>query len=489
MGQRTSNKNTRFFERDIAVSREERRWLLIFLDLAAVNGGLLFSLYFRPDYELSWSLAAENPEWFVLMSAMWIFFGSMFQVYDLERAGQLALSIAPVASAGLISVLVYNFIPYLPPALPPSRQPFFITILSPLALLGLVRGFYMLIFSKENFRRRLLIVGAGWAGKTIFQAVEDHGLSLYEPVGFVDDDPQKLGKVISLESEMGAAGDGGRKALPVLGPSKKLPDMIREHKVSTVVLAITHLTRSELLGTLTDSLQQGVEILPMPVLYEQLTGKVPVEHIGDHWSVSMPLDHPGTQTSRRIIKRVFDLFWAGIGIIFLAIVFPFLALAIYVDSPGPIVYKQRRLGRNGTAFYVYKFRSMIPEAEKGTPVWAEEDDPRVTWVGRLLRKSHLDEFPQFINILKGEMSVVGPRPERPEMVETLEQEIPFYHVRLAVKPGMAGWGLIHLGYGSSVEDTLEKLQYDLYYIKHQTVWMDMRILVQTIFDSLSLRGT
>ena len=489
MAKNSPKLNSHIPERDISISRDERLWLLVFLDLAAVNGGLLLSLYFRPDYELSWQLAADNPEWFVLLSAIWIFIGSLFQVYDLEKAGHLEVSFGPVASAGLITVVMYNFIPYLPPALPPSRQPFFITIFSPLVLIGLFRGFYLLIFSQENFRRRLLIIGAGWSGKTIYRAIIEHGLSLYDPIGFVDDDPQKLGKEISLDSENFSAGEGGRNSLPVLGSSKKLPDLIQEYKISTVVLAITHIARSELLGTLTDSLQQGVEILPMPVMYEQLTGKVPVEHIGDHWSVSMPLDHPGTKTSRRIIKRAFDLFWAGIGILFLGLVFPFLALAIYIDSPGPILYRQKRLGRNGRIFYVYKFRSMIPMAEKRTAVWAKKDDPRITRVGRLLRKSHLDEFPQCINILKGEMSVVGPRPERPEMVETLEQEIPFYRVRLAVKPGMAGWGLVHMGYGSSVEDALEKLQYDLYYIKNQTVWMDMYILVQTIIDSLSLRGT
>ena len=137
---------------------------------------------------------------------------------------------------------------------------------------------------------------------------------------------------------------------------------------------------------------------------------------------------------------------------------------------------------------MYKFRSMIPNAEQGQAVWASENDPRITRVGRFLRKTHFDEFPQFINILKGEMSVVGPRPERPEFVENLSEEIPFYKVRLAVKPGMAGWGLIHQGYGSSKEDALEKLQYDLYYIKHQSLWLDIYILAQTFWDTLTLGG-
>ena len=131
---------------------------------------------------------------------------------------------------------------------------------------------------------------------------------------------------------------------------------------------------------------------------------------------------------------------------------------------------------------------MIPEAEKGEAVWAELNDPRITRVGRFLRKTHIDEFPQFINILLGEMSVVGPRPERPEFVEKLSQDIPFYRVRLLVKPGMAGWGLIHLGYGASVEDALVKLQYDLYYIKHQSRLLDLHILSRTIIDAIRFMG-
>ncbi|MEA3349400.1 MAG: sugar transferase, partial [Chloroflexota bacterium] len=243
-----------------------------------------------------------------------------------------------------------------------------------------------------------------------------------------------------------------------------------------------------LLQVLTDSLQQGIEILPMPVLYEQLTGKVPVEHIGDHWSVSMPIEHPGTRAFSHFSKRIFDIIWASLGLIFLAATFPILAAAIYLDSPGPIFYTQERVGRHGRIYQVYKFRSMIPDAERGKAIWAKFGDERVTRVGRILRKMHLDEFPQFINILKGEMSVVGPRPERPEFVEELTQEIPFYKVRLAVKPGMAGWGLVNQGYGASIEDALVKLQYDLYYIKHQSLWLDLVILGRTFLDAFSFGG-
>ena len=258
--------------------------------------------------------------------------------------------------------------------------------------------------------------------------------------------------------------------------------------MTTIVLAVTQDVSGELYQYLSDSMQYGIEILPMPVLYEQLTGKVPVEHIGDHWSVSMPLEHPGTSVIWHATKRIFDIIWSLIGLVFLGLMFPFITIAILLDSPGPILYKQVRLGRNGKLYNLYKFRSMVADAEKGQAVWAKKDDPRTTRVGRFLRRTHIDEFPQFINILKGEMSVVGPRPERPEFVEKLNQRIPFYRVRLAVKPGMAGWGLIHQGYGSSEDAALEKLQYDLYYIKHQSLWLDLYVLGRTIIDAITLGG-
>jgi len=168
---------------------------------------------------------------------------------------------------------------------------------------------------------------------------------------------------------------------------------------------------------------------------------------------------------------------------------PFIALAIYLDSPGPIFYTQERVGTMGKIFRVYKFRSMVPDAEKEREaVWAKKGDPRVTRVGRLLRATHVDEFPQFLNILKGEMSVVGPRPERPEFVAELETEIPFYRIRYSIKPGMAGWALVRQGYGASKEDAIIKLEYDLYYIKHQSLWLDLTIVLKTIADTLTFRG-
>lgn len=473
---------------DFSISRGERGFLLGLLDLLALNGAFLLSLQLRSDLDFHWSLVARNPSWLLLLNALWFFFGYLFQVYDLEKAGQLQTAFASVFQAGFLTAVIYPFIPYLPPVLPPSRQPLFISILLPIVFILAGRGFYLLVFAQPIFRRRTLILGAGWAGRTVFRAINEHGESLYEVIGFIDDDSEKWGKEIEIHHQ-DSGGDLQEPAfLTVLGGRHDMNMLISKHHINTIVLAITHNVGGNLLQVLTDGLQQGIEIIPMPVIYEQLTGKVPVEHIGDHWSVSMPIEHPGTRAFWHLSKRVFDIIWASLGLIVLAVLFPFLATAIYLDSPGPIFYTQERVGRYGRPFRVYKFRSMIPDAEKEGAVWASEEDLRVTWVGRFLRKMHVDEFPQFLNILKGEMSVVGPRPERPEFMDELAEEIPFYRVRFAVKPGMAGWGLIHQGYGASKEDALVKLQYDLYYIKYQSFWLDLMVLGRTFLDAFSFGG-
>jgi lipopolysaccharide/colanic/teichoic acid biosynthesis glycosyltransferase len=181
---------------------------------------------------------------------------------------------------------------------------------------------------------------------------------------------------------------------------------------------------------------------------------------------------------------------AGVGLLVFGLILPILALIIKLDSPGPVFYRQPRSGRAGRPFQVLKLRSMRMDAERdGQARWALPNDKRVTRVGRFLRSSRLDEAPQLLNVLKGEMSFIGPRPERPEFIAQLQQEIPFYRTRLVVRPGLTGWAQVNYRYASSVEDALVKLQYDLYYVKHQSVYLDLVILLKTIGVVLTMRGT
>jgi len=331
-----------------------------------------------------------------------------------------------------------------------------------------------MLLSRPFFRRRAIVIGAGQAGRTIVQAIKENLPSEYQLVGYIDDDPSKQGQVI--------------EGVPVIGTRRDLLSLVKEKDVSEIILAITHTVHGELIRAIMDCQEQGAQVSLMALLYEEITGRVPVEHVGDDWCLILPLDHAAIGSFWPFLKRTMDILICGIGLIILALLFPILALAIYIDSPGSIFYTQERVGRGGQVFRIFKFRSMIPGAEENRAVWAEENDPRVTRVGRFLRRTMIDELPQLINVLRGEMSIVGPRPERPIFADQLAKQIPFYRARHAVKPGIAGWALINYGYSSSVLDALVKLQYDVYYIKHQSLVLDLFILLKTTGAMLSFRG-
>lgn len=455
----------------------ERRTLLLTIDLVLVNLAVLAALAmwtWRSSDVFSASFVLSQIHWFVFITALWLITATITNLYDLGVAMDAMTSLHSLAWTIGLSLLVYMLIYFASPrdALPRL----FILYFTLLAAVGLTawRLIYSVVFHRDAFQRRTLVVGAGWAGETIAEVTGENLNSGYQLIGFIDDDPIKQKHMIH--------------DMPVLGTRGDLRSLIDCYGISDIILAVTGEMHAELIQILMTCQEQGLRITPMAQLYEELTGRIAVEHVGNHWHIMLPLDHPSTGNIYPGLKRAFDVVVSTIGLIALAVVFPFIAMALYLDSPGPLFYTQERVGKAGKVFRVFKLRSMVPEAEKEGPVWAEENDPRVTRVGRLLRKASLDELPQFLNVLKGEMSIVGPRPERPVFAGQLAEEIPFYRMRHAVKPGMAGWALIHYGYGSSAEDALIKLQYDLYYIKHQSLFLDVVILLRTIGRVLTLAG-
>jgi len=343
------------------------------------------------------------------------------------------------------------------------------------ALIALWRGAYIWLAPSAPFRRRALIVGAGISGRAIAKTIAEQFRAHYDLVGFVDDDPAKQGTTIV--------------GLPVLGGHDELLALVRQNRVTEIILAITHGLSNNLFSAMLDAKEQGVQITPMSLLYEQITGRVPVEYVGDSWYVALPLDNASTSGVASGVKRAFDIVFACLGLLVFVVWLPFIVLAIRLDSRGTLFYSQTRVGQGGRIFTVRKLRTMVTDAERdGQAVWAQKNDPRVTRTGRFLRKTHLDEVPQLWNVLRGEMSIVGPRPERPEFVAQLEKQIPFYRLRHSVRPGMAGWALVRGGYVDSLEDARARVEYDLYYIKHQSFWLDLWILFRTVGQVLMFRG-
>lgn len=455
----------------------ERRNLLIAVDLLLVIGAVTAALglwAWRSSDVFSTRFVLSQIHWYVALGGLWLVMATITNLYDVRVATDATASLHSLAWAMGLSLSIYVLIYFASPrnALPRLFILYFTAF--GFASLTAWRVSYGSLLRRGAFERRTLVVGAGWAGTTIAATIRDNLDAGYRLVGFVDDDPTKQHSAI--------------ENVPVLGARDDMPELVSRHGVSDVVLAITGEMHSELIQALMTCQEHGVRVIPMTQLYEELTGRIAVEHVGNHWHVMLPLDHPGTGNVYPGLKRVFDVVLAGVGLLLFGLALPFIALAVYLDSPGPLFYTQERVGKAGRVFSVFKIRSMVPDAEKHGAAWAQENDSRVTRVGRLMRKASIDELPQFLNVLKGDMSIVGPRPERPVFAEQLAEEIPFYRLRHAVKPGMAGWALIHYGYSSSVEDALVKLQYDLYYIKHQSVFLDVLILLRTLGHVLTLAG-
>jgi sugar transferase (PEP-CTERM system associated) len=257
--------------------------------------------------------------------------------------------------------------------------------------------------------------------------------------------------------------------------------------VKAVILAVDRPT-PRLVRNVLEARLAGMEIIELPHLYERFGGRVPVQHVVDQWLLSSDGFHLLSRDYIQKIKRVLDCVVSGLLLALFAPLMVVIALAIRLESPGPVFYRQNRVGRGGEVFSVFKFRSMRQDAEKQGAQWAREKDPRVTRVGRYIRALRFDELPQILNIFRGDMSLVGPRPERPEFVEHLETAIPYYSVRHCVRPGLTGWAQVNYPYGATIEDALRKLEYDLYYLKNMSVLLDLKIILRTVGVVLMSEG-
>ena len=264
----------------------------------------------------------------------------------------------------------------------------------------------------------------------------------------------------------------------MIGELASLPSIIAQHHIDRVVVSLSDRRGALPISELLQAKLSGVRVEDAATTYERIAGKILIESIRPSWLIFSD----GFRASRttRLLKRTVDLLLATVG---LAVSSPLMlaaAIAIRLESPGPVLYSQERVGEAGRRFILYKFRSMRVDAEAGAPLWASEKDERVTLVGRFIRLTRIDELPQLWNVLLGDMSFVGPRPERPFFVDQLAESIPFYRERHCVKPGITGWAQINYPYGASLEDARQKLSYDLYYVKNRSLFLDFVILLSTV---------
>jgi exopolysaccharide biosynthesis polyprenyl glycosylphosphotransferase len=459
----------------------ERRSLLILIDLIVALFSLFLSLYYWGMSERFMGFSLEFiqkrvPAWFYLLPLVWLIL--MVELYDLHRAadwGQTVRGVVAAAMLGVVLYLVLYFVYFDPPTslLPRRGVASFLVIVTVLTLIW--RRIYIRVFTGASFMRKVLLVGAGTSGQAFLKMVNELKASTYAVVGIIDDDPNKLGTNL-----FGAE---------VIGTHEQLFNFVRENGISDIIVAITGEMQSGMFQALLDAQEYGVEIVRMPTAYEEVLGRVPILMLEANWILRSFVDEVRVSGFYLLGKRLLDIIGGLIGSAIMLVLLPFVTLLTTLDDGFPIFYTQTRDGKGGYTYNIIKFRTMRRDAEAdGHPRWAREDDERTTRVGKFLRKTHLDELPQFLNVLRGEMSLVGPRAERPEMVEYFQMRIPFYRARLLVKPGITGWAQVNYGYASTIEETIVKLEYDLYYIKNRSFFMDLVILLRTPATVLGLRG-
>lgn len=459
-------------------SISERRLLLQVGDACAIFIAALLSLFI-------WSVMDGTPSrlvfvrdhfyWIPLLIGLWVTIAHVNEFYSLAIVRDLRQSIVTLSLINVQLVLLYIIVFFISPRLQlPRLIIFYYGGLSLVLIMVWRLVLWRLLVNYPGIKRRILVLGAGESVPALLAALNENVATDYEVVGLV-----------AISNESSAA----LNDVLILGAESELLAIAVQYGVSEIVIARDGGLSNTASQQIVECIERGISIISMPILYERITGRVPIEHIVmNDWKSILPTESVSRFDLYLPLKRFIDIGISLAGLVLFLLVLPFIALAILLDSPGSIFYVQERSGRYGKPFKMIKLRTMITDAEAGGPQWSTENDPRITRVGRFLRRTRLDELPQFVNILRGDMSLVGPRAERPVFVEQLAEEIPFYRTRLAVRPGATGWAQISYKYASTIEDSMIKLQYDLYYIRHQSLAMDLLIILRTLRTVIGMKG-
>ena len=450
--------------------------MLVFAETVLIIGAVAVAAYIRLG-EWMWVVMMEEHGLYkaLIVAAvcqLCLYYTDLYDFRQIsDRTDLIVRILQALGAASFILALIY----FWAPTLMLGRGVFLIAALLVMSLVTGWRIAFEWLTLQMGPRERLLLVGTGGAAinlaRELFERRHELGVEI---VGFVDPDPAKVGEVVINPGVIGTIDD--------------ISSIVRAHSVDRVVVSLADARGKLPMEKLLEVKLQGVSFDHLASVYEEYTGKIAVENLRPSWLI-FSSGFKGTP-ALKAGKRAVDIVVAVLGLILAAPLMLLVALAVRLTSHGPALYRQVRVGYRNRPFVVHKFRSMSVDAEaESGAVWAQAQDPRVTPIGRFLRKSRLDELPQLWNVLVGDMSFVGPRPERPEFVEDLTREIPFYSQRHAVRPGLTGWAQVKYAYGASREDALEKLQYELFYIKNMSISLDIYIILKTIKTVILRRGT
>ncbi|WP_254712524.1 exopolysaccharide biosynthesis polyprenyl glycosylphosphotransferase [Polaribacter pectinis] len=448
----------------------ERKFLLRVVDILLVTVCLFLATLFLNFSYLNFS---KEPifTWIFLLIFYYLIFGEVFQLYNLNVSNNRYLIVRSVVLTAFSTTIFYIFTPFISPELPTNRLQivyFFLLISVPIILWRFL--YTWLIFSPKFFKN-IVFIGKSERIEKILNKIKNDNFH----------------NVISYISDKEITGINGFQNIS----SAKLDSFIKKSYITEVIVSKAGFSK-EIIDSLNKELillfEKGVNIISYEGFYEDLTGRVPKEYLDHNFYKYINFSKNNENRFYLFWVRFIDIAISLFGLISFTVLIPLLLLGNLIGNRGPLFYTQIRVGENGKFFKIYKLRSMVKNAEINGAVWAKKNDARITSFGKFLRNTRLDEVPQFFNILKGEMSIIGPRPERPEFVKDLEDKIPFYAIRHVVRPGLTGWAQVNYPYASTLEEQRIKLRYDLYYIKERNSFLDFKILIKTITTILYYRG-
>ena len=456
----------------------ERRIILLFGDLLISYIALFVGLYVwqtAQDIPTFAEFLRVRPEpWVFLLPIAWVML--LFDTYDNRTSSRRKVVFPKIMLAGAIAGVAYLLIYFTSEQGSLPRRGIAVFLVLAIIFTWMWRLFFIRIFTSPQYMRRVLVVGAGVTGQALLKEYMKLSPPPYHVIGFLDDDPDLQSKKVYDYS--------------VVGDSRRLLEIVDEENITDIIVAISGKIKPRMFRMILDAQEQGVEITRFPTAFEALTGRIPVQYLEADWMIRSFVDENTPNSFYEFTKRIMDIIGGFIGsVLFMFIIVPIVSLATMIDSGWPIFFSQTRVGKGGKDYTIFKFRTMVLNAEKdGNPILAQEKDDRVTRWGRFMRKVRLDETPQFLNVLKGDMSLVGPRPERPELMEHFQKHIPFYRARVLDKPGITGWAQVNFDYAATLDEMVTKLEYDLYYIKHRSLRLDLIILLRTIGTVIGFRG-
>jgi len=426
--------------------RKLRQIVLVFGDIIFAYIALVLTCYIGFWGNFSWETFYEHIFPFSLLYFFWFILFYIFGLYDLNLIRPKLELLARAGQCFLVCLLIGLGFFYLMPL-------FSISPKTNLVINILIFGILFLVWRRLFYQ--------------IFSSV------YLQNVAFLGKNPlaEKLAKVIENQPQL------GYKLIGFLDLEKNLYPQLKRKKIEVLIIAHKFASSSKLTQDLYKCLPLRINFLDLSQAYETLLYKIPIDFVSQTWFLENLSE--GDKKMYDKIKRFDDVILTSLIMIITSPLWLIFALLIKLEDKGPIFYKQKRVSKDGENFWLTKFRSMKVNAENGKAKWAEKDDPRITKIGKFLRRVHLDELPQMLNVLKGDISLVGPRPERPEFVKKLEKEIPHYQLRHIIRPGFTGWAQIKFRYGRTIEDSHEKFQYDLYYIKNRSLFLDLGVLLKT----------